>query len=317
MDSFTTIIASPVLSGPSNGAINQPVSLSLNWGAVTGAATYALQVSTASGFGTTVFSQSGLSGLSQAVSGLATSKTYYWEVSATGGNGGTGAWSAMWSFTTVPPAPGVPVLSTPANGASNQPLSPTLTWGTVATAVSYEAQVSLSSGFSSTILDQPGITGTSQAIGPLVSTTTYYWRVNAANGGGVGAWSGAYSFTTVENYATWSYHMPIQLNTSATGANVANNVYNFPVLVRLTSSNFSGFSQTLPGGADIRFSKTDYTKPFPYQIQRWDATDNLAEIWVLAGYGITGTVRPRSIVMHYGNGGAANLSSGPAVFSTR
>ncbi len=313
---FTIVIAAPVLSTPTNNATNQPLSLSLNWGTVTGAASYAVQVSTASGFGTTVFSQSGLSGLLQTLGGLATSKTYYWEVSATGGNGGTGAWSAVWSFTTVPPAPGVPALSTPSNEWAGQPLTPNLTWGSVATAASYEVQVSMSSGFSPTILDQPGITGTSQTVGPLSLTTSYYWRVNATNAGGTGSWSSASSFTTVENYSLWSNHIPIALNTTSGGANVANNVYNFPVLVRLTSSNFSGFGSVQAGGADIRFSKSaDYTKPLPFQIQRWDATRDLAEIWVLLDT-VLGNSSAQTITMHYGNGGAASQSNGPEVFTS-
>ena len=89
--------------------------------------------------------------------------------------------------------------------------------------------------------------------------------------------------------------MPIALNTTSNGANVANNVYNFPVLVRLTSSNFSGFGPVQAGGADIRFSKSaDYTKALPYQIQRWDATRDLAEIWVLLDT-VSGTVRPKRL----------------------
>ncbi len=39
---------------------------------------------------------------------------------------------------------GIPTLSFPANGAVNQPLSLTLTWGTVAGAMSYGLQLSSS-----------------------------------------------------------------------------------------------------------------------------------------------------------------------------
>ena len=98
--SFTTIIETPALSTPTSGSQNQPISLSLNWGSVAGASTYALQVSTASGFGSTVFSQSGLTAPSQAISALAASTTYYWEVNATG-NGATTLWSSVGSFSTV------------------------------------------------------------------------------------------------------------------------------------------------------------------------------------------------------------------------
>ena len=70
-----------------------------------------------------------------------------------------------------------------------------------------------------------------------------------------------------------------------------------------------------PGGADIRFSKSaDYTQALPFQIQRWDATDRLAEVWVLLDT-VVGSSTSQSIVMHYGNGGVSGQSNGPAVFN--
>src|SRR5208337_1529613 len=65
--SFTTIMAvpaTPVLSSPTNNAQNQAISLSLSWGSASNAATYAVQVSTDAGFGSTVTAQIGLTGTS-------------------------------------------------------------------------------------------------------------------------------------------------------------------------------------------------------------------------------------------------------------
>ena len=201
--SFTTLIGTPALSLPSNAAVNQPLALSLSWGTVTGAASYAVQVAANSGFSTTAFNFTGLTGSSQPLTGLSTSATYYWRTSATGGNGSTGSWSTAWSFTTLPPPPGAPTLTLPSNGWAGQSLTPTLTWSSTATALSYEVQAATISDFSTTVLDISGLTATSQPIGPLSMGTVYYWHVNASNIGGASAWSTASSFTTVENFALW------------------------------------------------------------------------------------------------------------------
>ena len=59
-----------------------------------------------------------------------------------------------------------------------------------------------------------------------------------------------------DDYSGWDFHKDIELNTTASGAAVAGAVTSFPVLIRLTPSVFDGFENTLPGGADIRFSDT-------------------------------------------------------------
>jgi hypothetical protein len=101
--SFTTILAAPVtpsLASPASGTINEPVSLSLNWDTVPGAVSYALAVSTAADFGSTVSSRTGLTGASASMANLAGGTTYYWEVNAAN-IGGASLWSSAWSFTTL------------------------------------------------------------------------------------------------------------------------------------------------------------------------------------------------------------------------
>jgi rhamnogalacturonyl hydrolase YesR len=89
------------LSQPSNGAVNQPVSLTLSWNSVANASSYTLQVSTVSAMNTTVFSQSGITATQQAVGGLSVGKSCFWHVNAAN-SGGTGIWSGVWSFSTLP-----------------------------------------------------------------------------------------------------------------------------------------------------------------------------------------------------------------------
>jgi len=117
-----------------------------------------------------------------------------------------------------------------------------------------------------------------------------------------------------EDYAQWKYWTYVTFNTSASGANVAGNVLKFPVLIRLTDTNFT-FSQAKAGGADIRFSKTD-GKDLPYEIERWvDGTGNndTAELWVLIDT-VYGNNSTQSIKMYWGNTNAVNASKPSDVF---
>ncbi|MBD3391516.1 MAG: DUF2341 domain-containing protein [Chitinivibrionales bacterium] len=117
-----------------------------------------------------------------------------------------------------------------------------------------------------------------------------------------------------EDYATWSHHADIILNTSASGANVPGTVYDFPVLVRLTSANADVFAGARENGEDIRFTKDDGDTPLFYQIERWDDAGEEAEIWVLADT-VLGGESDQRIMMHWGKSGVASRSDGAGVFS--
>jgi hypothetical protein len=105
----------------------------------------------------------------------------------------------------------------------------------------------------------------------------------------------------------------LYLNTTAAGANVAGNVFGFPVLVRLTNSNFN-FSQAQSNGSDIRFAKANGA-PCAYEIERWLPGQGVAEIWVKVDT-VYGNNATQSITMYWGNSTATSLSSGTAVFDT-
>ena len=193
-----TVPSAPVLASPANGATSVALPPTLSWNASTGATSYEVQVSAVSNFSTTVYDASGITSTSTSVSGLANSTTYYWRVNATN-SAGTSAWSSVWSFTTASSsgtAPAAPVLSSPANGATNVSRTPTLVWNASTGATSYRVQVSTSSSFTTLTQDISGITTTSVTLSQLGSRTTYYWRVNATNAYGTSAWSSVWHFRT-------------------------------------------------------------------------------------------------------------------------
>jgi PKD repeat protein len=126
-----------------------------------------------------------------------------------------------------------------------------------------------------------------------------------------------YATIFADDYTQWSFSSVIVLNTTVTGANVANNVTGFPVLIRLTPANFTGFANTLAGGADIRFAKTNGVH-LSYQIERWvDGANNndTAVIWVRVDT-VYGNNSTQSIRMYWGRSGAADSSMGAAVFDS-
>ncbi|MBN1308515.1 MAG: DUF2341 domain-containing protein [Chitinispirillaceae bacterium] len=111
----------------------------------------------------------------------------------------------------------------------------------------------------------------------------------------------------------WNYSQKLVLNTSVSGADVQEDAYGFPVLVRLSTTNFD-FTQAKTGGEDIRFTSSAGT-PLPYEIEQWDYEDQRAAIWVRVDT-VRGNDSTQSIMMHWGNPGATDVSNSAAVFDT-
>jgi hypothetical protein len=114
-------------------------------------------------------------------------------------------------------------------------------------------------------------------------------------------------------YSAWLHNKKMYFNTTESGANVPGNVVNFPVLIRLYSTDLD-FSQVKPGGGDVRFANSN-NMPLPYEIERWDATGGVAEIWVKIDT-VLGNSSSQYIVFYWGNATAASTSNSMAVFDT-
>jgi subtilisin family serine protease len=114
-------------------------------------------------------------------------------------NDGTTTLSTIVTITiTAPPPPplsGTFNLSSPSNGATGQPTTPSLSWGSSSSAVSYRYC------YSTATTCTPNISaGTSRSVRlpSLARATTYYWTVVALNSSGAqrAATSGTWRFTT-------------------------------------------------------------------------------------------------------------------------
>ncbi len=96
---FTTIVETPTLDSPPNGAVNRELTLRLGWGSINGAISYRLQLSRDSLFTDLVLDDSTITRLTRYVGQLELATIYYWRVKATRETGFT-PFSLPWHFTT-------------------------------------------------------------------------------------------------------------------------------------------------------------------------------------------------------------------------
>ncbi|MGA2916669.1 MAG: metallophosphoesterase [Sedimentisphaerales bacterium] len=175
---------------PANGAINVAVTATLSWTAGGGAASHNVY------FGTT---SPGTSQGNQTVTTfnpgtLSYGTTYYWRIDevneanvVTTGN--------IWSFTTTT---GQATNPSPANGATNVSLNPTLSWTAGQGAASHNVYF----GTTSPGTFQGNQGGTTFNPGTLTANITYYWRIDEVIDSNTVITGTVWSFTAAQLKAT-------------------------------------------------------------------------------------------------------------------
>jgi hypothetical protein len=158
---------------PSDGAANVKILPKLVWNAAPGAASYTLYLGTTN---PSPLYKAGITSTQFSISGFLAGAKYYWRVEAVNACGIVS--SAAWSFTTACPAPGTFGNPSPANGATNQPLTLTLSWQASSGAERYQVFLGLSPNAMSLAAT---VSSPRTAISGLASHTTYYWKVTAKN----------------------------------------------------------------------------------------------------------------------------------------
>jgi hypothetical protein len=189
----TVTLTAPILSAPANSATSQAMGVSYSWGSVLNATSYEIQVSATE----TPFSPI----IDQTVTTASYSGTlpyfqtqYFWRVKALRGTIQSD-WSTVWHFSTLQiPAP---TLATPANAATVDNLTPTLTWNAVTGGSNVYYMVEILQG-QDEVLTIDAITGTSLTVPSdnLTWATTYTWQVKAYQTGHSENWSTTRTFVT-------------------------------------------------------------------------------------------------------------------------
>ncbi|MFH1319071.1 MAG: M43 family zinc metalloprotease [Bacteroidota bacterium] len=192
----------PILVSPPDYSTNQPVDVTIDWNAVTGINFYQYEVDTSILFSSSVLisgintyfssSNTGLDTEYQ-LSGLDFETTYYWRVRTITGTD-TADWSTTWKFSITS---NIPILISPPNYSTNQPINIMLVWNDIASVDYYQFEIDTSLLFSSTLLISDTTYDSDYLIINLDSGTIYYWKVRTITGTDTSDWSSIWKFTIV------------------------------------------------------------------------------------------------------------------------
>jgi biopolymer transport protein ExbB len=98
----------------------------------------------------------------------------------------------------------------------------------------------------------------------------------------------------------WNFRKEITFDLSNKGADIAGTPTDVPVLIRLHLGNFGYFGDTQPDGSDLRFVASDDKTPLKFHVERYDATSQLAFVWVDVPR-LSGGLNTDKVYLYYGN----------------
>ena len=191
----TAPTAAPTPSSPGSGSTvsANPV---FSWTAVSGAAKYRVQVSTSSGFGTTVYAVDTYQLKATPPDDLPLG-TLYWRVAGLDAANALGPWSPTVTFakqwTTKP------TLTAPANGSTlSFPANPSLfVWQPLAGASTYLIQIDDATDFSTPVVSATTKLTSFTLTNPQAYGAAFFWRVQGISPAGLNSpWSDRWSYQT-------------------------------------------------------------------------------------------------------------------------
>jgi hypothetical protein len=283
-----SIVSSLGCTPPGGGTCNAPTGLSataitsssatLNWNAVGGASSYNIQYRIV---GTGTWTSATSTTNSKSLSGLTASSAYECQVQTVCA-GGTSAFTASLNFSTSVASCSVPGSVT-AGSITNT--GATISWGSVAGALSYQLNWKLASSGTYTTIS--GITSTSYNLTGLTSCIAYNYQVRTVCSAGTSAFSNAGTFTTSGcavtyctsrgNNTTYEYISKVALGSIS---NTSGNNSGYGNFTALSTSLAGGTSNTItltPGFAGTSYREywkvyIDYNKNGVFT----DAGENVA-----------------------------------------
>jgi|GEM_PF-4846627 len=121
--------------------------------------------------------------------------------------------------TTFNPELSPPALMSPAADTTNLPAFVTLSWENQRANFPYRLQLATDSGFTNAV--EHVVSGTQKALGPLLGSTTFYWRVARTEGDTIGPWSAVRRFAV--GYESPTLSAPVLIYPPAAAVNVGPN----------------------------------------------------------------------------------------------
>jgi hypothetical protein len=117
----------------------------------------------------------------------------------------------------------------------------------------------------------------------------------------------------IDKITAWQHEGIVMVNTQTAGLNPTDTLFDFPLLLRLTSTNFD-FSTAKKKGEDIRVAKPNNVL-IPFEIEQWDSANGTAAIWILVDT-LYGSSLEKIVHLYWGNKKGETFSNAAAVFDT-
>jgi len=111
----------------------------------------------------------------------------------------------------------------------------------------------------------------------------------------------------------WNFRKEIALDLTPAGGDIAATATDVPVLLRLSIANFGYFGDVKPDGSDFRVIAGDDKTPLKFHVERFDAANQMAFIWVKVPQ-LTGGVNTEKIFLYYGNPNAPAAADAAGTF---
>lgn len=113
----------------------------------------------------------------------------------------------------------------------------------------------------------------------------------------------------------WDYRKKITFSNTVENLGVdAVTMNDFPVLISLTSSNFD-FSKARENGQDIRVTAADGVTQLSFEIERWDAVAQSAQLWVKVPQ-VTAESANGAVYVYYGNEAAQSAQNSAGTWNS-
>jgi biopolymer transport protein ExbB len=111
----------------------------------------------------------------------------------------------------------------------------------------------------------------------------------------------------------WNFRKEITLDLTPAGGDIAATATDVPVLIRLSLANFQYFADAKPDGSDLRAVAGDDKTPLKMHIERFDAANQMAFLWVKVPR-LPGGTNTEKIYLYYGNKNAPAGGDAPGTY---
>lgn len=104
----------------------------------------------------------------------------------------------------------------------------------------------------------------------------------------------------------WKHHQKTLIDTTAEGVELKQGATQVPIALRLHTGNFN-FGEAKADGSDLRVTAGDGKTPLRFHVEKFDAANELAVVWVQQPK-LSPGAKTDAIVLHWGNDKAENAS---------